>query len=166
MTGNDIWVASVKGEVPPVVVANTPASETHPAISPDGKWIVYSMSDGESTASYARAFPGPGRAEKISPSASAPIWAGDGRVLFFARPVQSQIGGVERVRAPVEVSGDRFRLGREQVITTAMLGLGSPVGGFDVSRDGSAVVPLFQPPATPAPPPPAPTLTVIFNAIR
>lgn len=37
VSGNDIWVASVKGEVPPVVVANTPASETHPAISPDGK---------------------------------------------------------------------------------------------------------------------------------
>ena len=166
VTGNDIWVASVKGEVPPVVVANTPASETHPAISPDGKWIVYSMPDGESTALYVRAFPGPGRAEKISPSASWPIWADDGRSLFFARPAQSQTGDSELVRAVVEVSGDRFRLGREQVIATVPLGLGSPVGGFDVWRDGRMVVTLFQRPATPAAPPPAPTLTVIFNAIR
>jgi len=56
----------VKGEVPPVVVANTPASETHPAISPDGKWIVYSIADGESTALYVRAFPGPGRAKNLA----------------------------------------------------------------------------------------------------
>ena len=108
----------------------------------------------------------PGRAEKISPSASWPIWADDGRSLFFARPAQSQTGDSELVRAVVEVSGDRFRLGRAQVIATVPLGLGSPVGGFDVWRDGRMVVTLFQRPATPAAPPPAPTLTVIVNAIR
>jgi hypothetical protein len=64
------------------------------------------------------------------------------------------------------VSGDRFRLGREQVIATVVLALGSPVGGFDVWRDGRMVALVFQRPATPAAPPPAPTLTVIFNASR
>jgi len=115
---------------------------------------------------YVRAFPGPGRAEKIAGFGLGPIWADDGRSLFFARPAQSVSGTADLVRAAVEVSSDRFRLGREQVIATVVLGLGSPVGGFDVWRDGSMVVALFRPPATPAAPPPAPTLTVIFNAIR
>jgi len=51
------------------------------------------------------------------------------------------------------------------VIATVPPGLGSPVGGFDVWRDGRMVETLFQGPATPAAPPPAPALTVIFNAI-
>ena len=148
------------------MVANTPASETHPAISPDGKWIVYSIADGESTALYVRAFPGPGRAEKSRRPPAGRSGPDDGRSLFFARPAQSQTGDSELVRAVVEVNGERFRLGREQVIATVLLGLGSPVGGFDVWRDGRMVVTLFQRPATPAAPPPAPTLTVIFNAIR
>jgi len=59
-----------------------------------------------------------------------------------------------------------LRLGREQVIAAVLLGLGSPVGGFDVWRDGRMVVTLFQRPATPEAPPPAPTLTVIVHAIR
>jgi len=52
------------------------------------------------------------------------------------------------------------------VIAAVLLGLGSPVGGFDVWRDGRMVVTLFQRPATPEAPPPAPTLTVIVHAIR
>ena len=166
VTGNDVWVASVKGEAPPVVVANTPASETHPAFSPDGKWIVYAIADSGSPALYVRAFPGSGRAEKISPSGIAPIWADDGRSLFFARRVPSQVGEAELLRASVEVNGDRFRLGREQVIATGPMGWGSPVGGFDVWRDGRIVVGIWAPPPAPAAPPAPPTLTVIFDAIR
>ena len=52
------------------------------------------------------------------------------------------------------------------MIAAVLLGLGSPVGGFDVWRDGRMVVTLFQRPATPEAPPPAPTLTVIVHAIR
>jgi len=166
VTGNDIWVASVKGDVPPVVVANTPASETHPAFSPDGKWIVYSISDGASYALYVRAFPGPGRAEKIAGFGLAPIWADDGRSLFFARPAQSVSGSADLVRAAVEVSSDRFRLGPEHVIASVPLGFGTPVGGFDVGRDGRILATLSARVNPPAAPPPPPTLTVIFNAIR
>ena len=49
------------------------------------------------------------------------------------------------------MNGERFRLGREQVIATVLLGRGSPVGGFDVWCDGRMVVTLFQRPATPWP---------------
>ena len=165
VTGNDIWVASLTGEVPPVVVANTAASETHPAFSPDGKWIVYSVREGASFALYVRTFPGPGRPEKISASGLAPIWADEGRSLIIARPVKSQPGLTELVRAAIDVSGDRFRLGREQVIATALLGHATPVGGFDVGPDGRILVTLVPRPATTAPPP-APALTMMVNAIR
>jgi Tol biopolymer transport system component len=167
VTGNDIWVASLKGDVSPVVVANTPASETHPAFSPDGKWIVYAIGEGGGTSAlYVRPFPRPGRAEKISPSGIAPIWAEDGRSIYFGRRPKTQTGDTELIRATVEVSGDRVRLGPEQVIATSPITWGTPVGGFDVSRDGRVVVTIYAPPAAAATPPPPPSLTVIVNAIR
>jgi dipeptidyl aminopeptidase/acylaminoacyl peptidase len=164
-TGNDIWVASVTGEAPPVIVANTPASETHPAFSPDGKWIVYVMAEGGTPALYVRAFPGSGRAEKISADGIAPIWADNGS-LYFGRLPKHQTGDTELIRAAIEVDGDRVRLGREQVIATGPITWGSPVGGFDVSRDGRIAVTIVVSPPAPATPPPPPALTVIFKAIR
>ena len=52
------------------------------------------------------------------------------------------------------------------MIASVPLGFGTPVGGFDVGRDGRILATLSPRFNTPAAPPPPPTLTVIFNAIR
>ena len=167
-TGNDVWIADLTGATPPAVVASTSSSETHPAISPDGKWLVYAVAEGGSTALHAKPLLGPGRAERITQEGGLPVWSDNGRTLTFVLSVAdtARLGVRQIVRAPIEVADDRLRVGRHVPIATLPLGFGTPVGGYDVARDGRIIVTLNAPPPPPATPPPPPVLTVIFNAIR
>ena len=131
-----------------------------PRFSPDGTRLAVWVGKGVSLIDT-----GSHLATELVRNMTMPMWKADGTGIIAADRSANQ--ALSEVSLDVvEVSGDRFRLGREQVIATVHLRLGSPVGGFDVWRDGRMVVTLFQRPATPAAPPPAPTLTVIFNAIR
>ena len=47
---------------------------------------------------------------------------------------------VQMIRAAVERSGDRLRLGPQSVFATAALGFATPAGGYDLARDGSRLL--------------------------
>ena len=64
----------------PRPVLATPANETHPALSADGKWLLYGSDD----YLYVRPFSGPGRETRITRTqATAAMWAADGRSVLF-----------------------------------------------------------------------------------
>jgi Tol biopolymer transport system component len=136
VSGNDIWVVELEPNRTPTRVLATPADESHPAFSPDGKWLLY-VSD---EYLYVRPFPGPGREARITRTrATAPIWASDGRSVWFV-DTSGAIGEQQIMRLPVDTSGARVVVGNPAVFATGPFGWSTPVGGFDVTPDGKRLL--------------------------
>jgi serine/threonine-protein kinase len=82
-TGWDIWSLSMADKKRQPLV-QTPALETDPAISPDGRWMAYQSTQSGTPQVYVRRFPGPSRNWPVSlDGGTNPVWAPSGRELFF-----------------------------------------------------------------------------------
>ena len=94
VSAQDIWVLPLNtsdSEHPkagnPEVFVQTPAKDSMPAFSRDGHWIVYSSSETGRNEAYVRPYPGEGGKWQISKDGgSFPLWAPDGRSLYFLSP--------------------------------------------------------------------------------
>jgi serine/threonine-protein kinase len=66
-------------------VVNTPFSEYHPALSPDGHWVAYTSNESGTNEVYVRPFPevGGGRWQVSNGGGSQPVWSPDGHELYF-----------------------------------------------------------------------------------
>src|SRR5262249_1977389 len=69
----------------PEVFLNSPAGESLPAFSPDGRWIAYRVAMGGGQSVWARPFPATGGRWQISTDASFPMWSRTASQLFFER---------------------------------------------------------------------------------
>ncbi len=79
-----------------------------PDFSPDGRWLAYTSSLSESGEVYVQPFPGPGTSLQISSEGGTePIWAPDGKRLYFRR--RAQVWAVD-VRASAFFSAGKPRL--------------------------------------------------------
>jgi Tol biopolymer transport system component len=68
----------------PELFLSTPANETEPAVSPDGRWIAYRSGESGRNEVYVRPFPGPGGKWQVSNAGgTVPIWSRNGREIFF-----------------------------------------------------------------------------------
>jgi serine/threonine-protein kinase len=128
-TGVDIWIHTPGQKSTPKPLIATGATESNPAISPDGRFIAYQSDESDSVEVYVRPFPNvdAGR-ELISRSGGTlPAWSRDGTEIFYLSDK-----GIMRV--PVTSNrgvAARLSFGQPSV-TLAMSGL----SGFDVSPDG------------------------------
>ena len=62
----------------------TPFLESTAAVSPDGRWIAYSMNQTGVDEIWVRPFPGPGAPTRLSDGGGArPIWKRDGKEIYF-----------------------------------------------------------------------------------
>jgi hypothetical protein len=165
-TGNDIWIAGLTPKVAPRALLNTPANESHPAFSFDGRWLAYAIREADGDAVYVLPFPGPGRPERISKEAGrAPVWAPDGKALYYISMDESRILVVD-----VDTAGPMIHIGKTEVFAAGRFNWSTPVGGFEVARDGRrllATIPALRAAATGAravvEPPPL-MLRIIVNA--
>ena len=83
-TGPDIWLLAIDGNSEPVEFARTPAIETMPCISPNGRWLAYTSSESGRMEVIVQAFPEPGGKHQISANGgSDPMWSSDGSELFY-----------------------------------------------------------------------------------
>jgi eukaryotic-like serine/threonine-protein kinase len=83
-TQGDIWLLPMDGDRQPRPFLKTPAYEERPAFSPDGRWLAYGSSESGLGEVYVQAFPGPGGKWQISSgSGEFPVWARNGRELFY-----------------------------------------------------------------------------------
>ena len=89
-TRSEIWTVPIEGDrdhprlgrAEPFL--QTPADLDTPAFSPDGRWLDYYSDESGAEEIYVRPFPGPGGQYQVSSGGdSRPIWAHDGRQLFF-----------------------------------------------------------------------------------
>jgi eukaryotic-like serine/threonine-protein kinase len=62
----------------------TEFDEGGPMFSPDGRWLAYSSNESGQPEVYVRPFPGPGEKRRVSSDGgSCPVWARNGRELFY-----------------------------------------------------------------------------------
>jgi serine/threonine protein kinase/Tol biopolymer transport system component len=80
---SDIWVLPVGGQPSPVLA--TAASESHPAISPDSRWLAYQSDESGRAEIYVRPFPrvDAGKWTISIDGGHSPIWSHDGRELYY-----------------------------------------------------------------------------------
>lgn len=83
-TGRDLWAVEVgtQGVLKPLL--QTPFNESSPALSPNGRWLAYVSNETGRPEVYVQPYPGGGGKSRLSiDGGEYPLWANDGRDLFF-----------------------------------------------------------------------------------
>jgi len=91
--GNGDIFAMKRGDTTLVPLLNSPAREVSPALSPDGRWLAYESDESGTSEVYVRPFPDVASARwQISLSGgTGPIWAHNGRELFYVNGRQDMV---------------------------------------------------------------------------
>ena len=124
----DVVLLDADGEVHSLLAS--PFSEDLPALSPDGRWLAYASNESGELEVYVRPFPNVNDQnwQVSTDGGTAPVWARDGRELFYLR-------GHEMVAVPVETEPS-FRSGKLETLFRKQhlgFGWGHP---YDVGPDG------------------------------
>ncbi len=136
----DLMVVTMDKERRAQPLVQTPASETSAEISPDGRWIAYGSDESGMDEIYVRPFPdvNAGRWQVSSGGGTKPLWARNGRELFYLVPSGT---GSAIMSAPIE-RGTSFAAGTPAKVLEGPYFYGTAVAGdvafrtYDVSPDG------------------------------
>ena len=119
----------------PRPVLQSPFAESHPALSPDGRWLAYASNKSGKSEVYLQAYPGPGAETRVSiEGGTSPIWAGSGRELFFQ--ASSGQPNVSRMLAVDITMGPSLAVGKPRLLFAGRFGMSNPCGDYAVTRDG------------------------------
>jgi serine/threonine-protein kinase len=119
------------GDTAAVTLVATPATEFFPSLSPDGRWLAYASTESGTMEIYVRPFPATGTAKwQVSTAGGIePIWAGNGRELFY-------ISGKSEMMAAEIQPGPTFSVGEQhRLFSTAEYAGGSGIPSYAVSPD-------------------------------
>lgn len=121
-------------------VVGSPAVESAPRLSPDGRCIAYVSEETGVPQVYVRGFPEGLRAAVSVDGGLAPVWSRDGRTLYFAGPESS--GLQQLMSADFAPGGNEPRPGRPAAVMTRRFRLADSAGNplYDVAPDGSRFV--------------------------
>jgi Tol biopolymer transport system component len=132
----DLWALSLDGDRRPTPLLATQATEAGGTFSPDGRWLAYASDESGQFQIYVRSAQDAGGKWQVSSSGGiGPIWARDGKELFFR---------------------DRDRIMVARVTTRTMFSIESvsqifqgPISqrqgpNFDVSLDGRRLLVLME----------------------
>ncbi len=140
-TGQDLLILPMEGDATrgwtpgtPTVLLSTPALETWPMFSPDGRWIAYASTEARSVDIYVRPFPGRGGPWRISTTGGTyPRWSATADELLFLN--QTTI-----MAAQYAVVGDSFRADTPQIWSPASIQvMGAANSAYDLHPDGQRV---------------------------
>ena len=99
----DLRYAAPDSDDAAVVILETPAIERNPSLSPDGRWLAYTSDESGQPEVYVRPFPGPGGRSQVSTDVAInPVWAHNGREIFYL----SLSGSFQLVVATVRTEPD------------------------------------------------------------
>ncbi len=124
----DLWILPVEGDRTPRPLLETPFSEFHPELSPDGRWLAYASNESGRNEVFVQPFPGPGGKWQISNGeGTEPHWSGDGRELFYR-------SADALMRVPVDTT-QGFLPGRPERLFEGVRSSGA-ARQYAVTRDG------------------------------
>ena len=127
----DIYAAKL-GDTALVPLLTSPATESGPSLSPDGRWLAYVSDESGTPEVYVRPFPDVASARwQVSlRGGTLPVWARNGRELFY-------INGRQEMTS-VEVSaGATFSVGEPRALFPAgAYSLATSAGAYDIGPDG------------------------------
>jgi len=128
-TGSDIAVLDVgSGRVTPFL--NSRFNEEYPEFSPDARWMAYTSDESNRRDVYVQPFPGPGMKTLVSSDGgSAPLWARNGKQLFYRQGNQMWVVDV-RTDGGFAASKPRLLFEKPGYGTTF------PLRTYDLSLDG------------------------------
>lgn len=139
-TDFDIWLLEQGKEPRPFLATQFP--ECFPAISPDGRWLLYTSEEPGREEVFVRPLSGEGSPHQVSVGGgSDPLWSPDGSAVFYRawEPQPTLVVATFRVR--VRAAGEGLSFDRpERLFGTAGLSWGAPAQSWDVARDGRFVV--------------------------
>ena len=121
------------GPFKPKVFLSTPAAESSPKLSPDGRFVAYVSNESGRHEVYVRPFPaGAGRWQASLNGGEQPRWRNDGKELFYVENETAMMA------MPVSAAGQALTLGQPQrLFESADLDFrGFPWPQYDVSADG------------------------------
>ncbi|HEX7798179.1 MAG TPA: protein kinase [Vicinamibacterales bacterium] len=137
-TTEDIWALPLDGDGQPFPVVQTPAIDTNPALSPDGKWLAFESSQSGKPEVYVTRFPESRNAVTAAAprwavstqGGSRPRWSADGRALFYVSLDESSIMRADVRLGVAGLESDAPRMFAEVPVMPVAR---SP---FDVAADG------------------------------
>jgi hypothetical protein len=117
----------------PIALVRTGAIEFNPAISPNGRYLAYQSNESGRESIYVRPFPrvDDGRWEASVTGGTRPVWARNGRELFYVDLANRLIA------VPVQTSGPRLVAGRPVTLfETASAASLTATPDYDVAPNG------------------------------
>jgi eukaryotic-like serine/threonine-protein kinase len=137
-TGVDLAVLSAdgKGVITPLIKQTS--NQTNADLSPDGKWIAYQSNESGRDEVYVRPFPSVdgGRWQLSTSGATRPVWARNGRELFYLD------GTLHLVAVPVQ-TGATFISGSPAILFELPSAPTATARSYDVAPDGRFLVIKF-----------------------
>jgi Tol biopolymer transport system component len=140
-TLSDIWLLTLDGATPRPWL-QTAAAEIEPAISPNAQWIAYASNETGQYEVYVRPLSGAGKWQISTAGGREPVWARDGKELFYWSGNQMYVarvsaGGTFQHQTPTElIEGAYYRT------TTGH-------AAYDVSDDGRFLMVKPEPLSSP-----------------
>lgn len=124
-------------------VLATRFSESHAALSPDGRWLAYQSDESGRLEVYVRAFPGGGAKTLVSQGGGTePVWNRNGRELFY---VGTQASGEPMLLAASIATAPEFRvLSRTPLFPFSTYEQSVPHADYDGFPDGRSFVMVRQ----------------------
>jgi eukaryotic-like serine/threonine-protein kinase len=120
-----------EGDSTLVPLVTGPATEVHPAVSPDGRWMAYASDESGTSEIYVRPFPDAGSARwQVSTAGGfSPIWSHSGKELFYRSNSETMMTVAVHPGATFSFDQPKALFSTAQYITI------NPVPSFDVSPD-------------------------------
>jgi Tol biopolymer transport system component len=133
-TGSDLWVGPLDNAASARPFLASPATEEHPQVSPDGRFIAYVSDETGRSEIQLRPFPeGHGRWQVSFAGGDLPRWSGNGTRLYFLQD-DNLVMEVEVTLGETPLLSDPHR-----IFSAASHRLG-PEHGYDVAPDGESFV--------------------------
>ena len=134
--GNGDIYALRPGDSTLTALLATPARETSPALSPDGKWLAYVSNESGKPEVYVRPFPDVGSAKwQVSLSGGfTPMWAHSGKELFYLDDTRNMVAVTVRPGTTFTVTGQKV------LFPAASYSFAGGYPTYDVAPDDSRFV--------------------------
>jgi serine/threonine protein kinase/Tol biopolymer transport system component len=145
-SGLDIALLTKGGRGPMELLAASRFTETHPAVSPDGRWLAYVSDQSGNIEVYVRPLGRDGELVQVSRGGGGePVWAPDGRELFYRGDVD---GEPMLIAASVQTAPTLTVTARRPLFPVADMVTGTPHRNYDISPDGKTFVMVQRSPGT------------------